>query len=128
MHHHSMNQNNKKTLVIGGSIKPERYSNKAIRQLLSYGHPVVSVGMREAEVEGVKIQTGYPEFKDIHTVTLYVGPKNQPHFYDYLLGLNPDRIIFNPGTENDEFVKMAEDNNIEAVQHCTLIMLAEGSF
>ena len=117
-----------KTLVIGGSINPERYSNKAIRLLLSYDHEVVSVGLRETEVEGVKIQTGYPDFKDIHTIALYVGPKNQPHFYDYLIGLKPERIIFNPGTENEEFFKLLQENNIEAIQHCTLVMLAEGSY
>lgn len=123
-----MDQFYKKTLVVGGSINPERYSNKAIRLLLDYGHPVVSAGLRTGDVEGVKIQTDLPVFENVDTVTLYVGPKNQPHYYDYVIGLNPRRIIFNPGTENDEFENIATENNIETIRHCTLVMLAEGSF
>ena len=119
---------NKKTLVIGGSVKPERYSNKAIRKLLKYGYPVVSIGLREGEVEGVKIETGRPDYSDINTVTMYVGKVHQPGYYDYLLGLKPKRIIFNPGTENAEFRKMAKKQGIETVEFCTLIMLSNGSF
>lgn len=119
---------NKKTLVIGGSTKPERFSNKAIRKLLEYGFRVVSIGLREGEVEGVKIETGRPEFESVHTVTLYVGKAKQPDYYDYLIGLKPKRIIFNPGTENDEFRALAEKNGIETIEFCTLIMLSDGSF
>ena len=118
----------KKTLVIGGSPKPERYSNKAIRLLLEHGHPVVSTGAREAEVGGVKIRTDNPHFDYIHTVTLYVGPARQPQLYDYVLALKPKRIIFNPGTENREFEKLARENNIETVNNCTLVMLNSGWF
>ncbi len=118
----------KKTLVIGGSPKRDRYSNRAIRLLLRYGYPVVSTGAREAEVEGVKIETGNPHFDDIHTVTLYVGPARQPQLYDYVIGLKPQRIIFNPGTENDEFEELARRNSIETVANCTLVMLNAGWF
>ena len=118
----------KKTLVIGGSPKPDRYSNRAIRLLQEYGYPVVSTGTREAEVAGVKIQTDKPHFDDIHTVTLYVGPRHQPQLYDYVIGLKPKRIIFNPGTENDEFEELARKNNIETVANCTLVMLNSGWF
>ena len=119
---------NKKTLVIGGSIKPERFSNKAIRKLLKYGFPVVSIGLRKGEVEGVSIDTGRPEYQDIHTITLYIGPAKQPAYYDYLIGFKPKRIIFNPGTENAEFRELAEKNGIETIEFCTLIMLGDGSF
>jgi len=118
----------KKTLVIGGSTKPERYSNKAIRKLCQYGYPVVSIGLRGDEVAGVKIETGFPDFKNIDTVTLYVGIRNQPQYYDYIISLHPKRIVFNPGTENPELEDLARKNNIETIEHCTLIMLGEGSF
>jgi predicted CoA-binding protein len=123
-----MNNKIKKTLVIGGSIKPERYSNKAIRLLRRYDHPVMAIGLREGKVKDVDIQTGRPDFRDIHTVTLYVGPRNQPPFYDYLLKLQPERIIFNPGTENPDFEQMAIKKGIQTVNHCTLVMLNEGLF
>jgi len=116
------------TLVIGGSIKPERYSYKAINRLRRFNHPVVSIGLRSGEVAGVNIETGFPGFDNIHTVTLYIGLKHQPQYYDYVLGLSPKRIIFNPGTENPEFEGLAKKNGIETIEHCTLIMLGEGSY
>jgi hypothetical protein len=80
----------KKTLVIGGSTKPERYSNKAIIKLRRFSFPVVSIGLRSGKVADVSIDTGFPDFDDIHTITLYIGPKKQPQFYDYLIGLQPN--------------------------------------
>jgi len=118
----------KKTMVIGGSIKPERYSNKAIRKLLSYGHPVESIGLREATVDSVNIVTGTPVTNDIHTVTMYIGASKQTDYYDYILKLAPSRIIFNPGTENHEFELIAKKSGIEVVNNCTLIMLDYGLF
>ena len=118
----------KTTLVIGASEKPHRYSNKAIRLLRRFGHPVKAFGLRPGKVEDVEIETGFPGFKDIHTVTMYIGPARQPQFYDYILGLSPKRIIFNPGTENDEFEEKAEKKGIEVVENCTLVMLQSGLF
>lgn len=119
---------NKKTLVVGGSTNPDRYSNKAILKLRSYGYEVVSTGLREGIVGDVRIQKGNPPFEDIDTITLYVGPARQPPLYDYLLGLNPRRIIFNPGTENKTLEKRAQEQGIETVEHCTLIMIDYGMY
>jgi predicted CoA-binding protein len=118
----------KKTLVIGGSTKPERYSNRAIRKLRSYGHPVVSIGNREGTVADVAIEKGTPGFKDIHTVTIYLSAKNQQQYHDYIIELKPQRIIFNPGAENSELAALADDHNIEVVEYCTLILLDTNTF
>lgn len=118
----------KKTLVIGGSEKPIRYSNKAIKKLVSYGHDVESIGARESKVESVIITKSKPEFKNIHTVTMYIGQLRQPEYYDYILSLVPSRIIFNPGTENPKFKSIALDKGIEVIENCTLIMLDQGLF
>jgi len=118
----------KKTIVIGGSVKPERYSNKAIRKLLSYGHPVESIGLREAMIDSVNILTGMPAINNIHTVTMYIGANKQHDYYDYILNLAPSRIIFNPGTENQELALLAQKNGIEVVNNCTLVMLDYGLF
>ncbi len=119
---------NKNTLVIGGSPNPSRYSNLAIKKLLSFGYNVDSLGLRESHVENVKIQTGRPNFKGINTVTMYIGSRHQPSYYDYIIGLRPKRIIFNPGTENEEFSNLALENGIEVIEHCTLVMLNDGLF
>ena len=118
----------KKTVVIGASENTDRYSNRAIRMLHHENIPIVAIGLRAGDVLGVKIQTGFPKIENVDTVTLYVGPQHQPHYYDYILGLKPERIIFNPGTENPEFEKKASKAGIEVVQACTLTMLSVGNY
>ncbi len=119
---------NMKTLVVGASPNPSRYSNKAVRLLRRYNHEVIPLGIRNGEIDNLKIITGKPEISDIHTITLYIGPERQIEYYDYLLGLQPERIIFNPGTENIDFINLAENQNIETVQNCTLVMLNSDLF
>jgi uncharacterized protein len=118
----------KKTLVLGATDNPARYAFLAVNKLVRYNHPVVPVGIRDGEVAGLKILKGRPEVKDIDTVTLYVGTRNLPPYFDYIIGLKPKRIIFNPGTENNELEKLAKDNGIEAVEGCTLVMLSTGEY
>ncbi|MBI3509139.1 MAG: CoA-binding protein [Bacteroidetes bacterium] len=117
-----------KTLVLGASENPERYSFRAVNSLLNHNEEVVALGIKEGEIRGVKILTGKPEIKNIDTVTIYVGPKNLPEWYDYILSLKPKRVIFNPGAENPEFEKMCRENNIEVVEACTLVMLSIGIY
>ena len=113
----------KKTLVLGASPNPQRYSNKAVKRLLSYGHEVIAIGKRKSEIEGLTVITGKPMIKGIHTITLYLGPGNQEEYLDYLISLKPRRIIFNPGTYNQELENMAAEHGIEVVEDCTLVML-----
>jgi uncharacterized protein len=119
---------NKKTLVLGASTNPERFAYMAVRKLKYHNVPVVAVGLREGEISGVRIEKPFAKFDDIHTVTLYVGPKNLPFYYDYILGLHPKRVIFNPGTESPEFAAILEDRGIEVVQACTLIMISSNQY
>lgn len=118
----------KKTVVLGATENPERYAYLAVLQLLRRGHEVVPVSLKKGEVEGLHILTGFPEIKDVDTITLYVGTKNQPYWYDYILSLKPKRIIFNPGTENPELEAMAEKKGIQTLEACTLVMLSVGSY
>jgi uncharacterized protein len=114
----------KKTLVLGASLKPDRYSHIAIHKLVSNNVPVVAVGRAEGVVGGITIQKPFPQFDDIHTVTIYLSAKNQISFYDYILGLKPVRVIFNPGSENRAFGEMLEAAGVEVEYACTLIMLS----
>jgi len=118
----------KKTLVLGASLKPQRFAYKAIIKLTRYNIPVVAVGMREGSIGEVRIEKPFPEVHGIHTITLYIGKKNQPFFLDYILKVNPVRVIFNPGTENPEMEKLLEAKGIEVVHNCMLVMLSKGVF
>lgn len=117
-----------KTLVVGVSLGADRYANIAVRKLIEHGHDVVAIGLREGEESGINIHTGTPEVAGIDTITLYVNPTRQASMIDYLLTLKPRRIIFNPGTENREFMSRAEAEGVEAVHGCTLVMLGTGQF
>jgi uncharacterized protein len=118
----------KSTLVIGASENPERYSFIAVNRLLKHGHIVKALGAKAGKIENVIIETGFPDFKDIHTVTLYVNPARQKEYYEYIIGLQPKRVIFNPGTENAEFEKLLNEKNIETIEACTLVLLSIGEY
>lgn len=114
----------KKTLVIGASTNPNRYSNMAINKLVNYGHSVVAIGLKKGIVAGVEIDTEHPNYDAIDTVTLYMNPQRQVDYYDYIISLRPKRVIFNPGTENPEFYKLLKQHDIESEVACTLVLLS----
>lgn len=118
----------KKTLVLGATTNPSRYGYIATARLNTYGHEVVPVGIREGKIEGIPIVLGQPKLDDIDTITLYLNPKRQEEYYNYILDLKPKRIIFNPGTENSELVKLAKENGIESEIACTLVLLSVGNY
>ncbi|AWI24475.1 CoA-binding protein [Flavobacterium pallidum] len=119
---------NKKTLVLGASENPARYSNMAINRLTGHDHSVVAIGQKEGDVAGVKIQTKQLPFTNIDTVTLYLNPQRQRDYYNYIIGLQPKRVIFNPGTENPELYQLLRANGIQIEVACTLVMLATNQY
>jgi len=119
---------NKTTLVIGASTNPSRYSNMAIRALRSHNYKVIALAIRTGQVGDVAIQTKFPHEENIHTVTMYVGPQNQREYFQPVVDLKPERVIFNPGTENYSFSELLESKGIEAIEACTLVMLSTGQF
>lgn len=118
----------KKTLVLGASDNPSRYSYLAVQRLRSHGHPVVAIGKKATAVSDVTISTVKKVYDDIDTVTLYLNPSIQQEYYDYIISLHPRRIIFNPGTENEELEQLAAKNNIKTIEACTLVMLSTNQY
>lgn len=118
----------KKTLVLGASENPARYSNMAVSRLSSHKHPVIAIGKRKGTAAGIPIETDKVLAGDIDTVTLYLGPDHQKEYYDYIISLHPKRIIFNPGTENEELAELAAKNNIQPLEACTLVLLSTGQY
>ena len=118
----------KKTLIIGASPDASRYSYKAAHMLTRFGHTIVNVGIKKGEVAGVVIEKPEIIHKDIDTITLYIGADLQAQYHDYILSTKPRRVIFNPGTENAELETLLEQNNIEPVEACTLVLLSTGQY
>jgi|TARA_R100000027_G_scaffold52906_1_gene41696 hypothetical protein len=120
----------KKTVIIGATTNPSRYAYFAAERLTNAGHEIVPIGIKKGEVFGEEILDirKSPQVEDVDTITLYLGARHQPEYYDYILYLNPKRIIFNPGTENPELVKLANTKGIETENACTLVMLGSGIY
>ena len=117
-----------KTLIIGASNNPERYAYKAAERLLRHGFEIELIGKRPEIIFGRIIDTEKKEFEDIDTVTLYISDKFQPEYYEYIISLNPNRVIFNPGTENPEFEELLISNDIHVEEACTLVLLGTGQY
>lgn len=117
-----------KTLVIGASTNESRYSNIAVKRLLLFKHKVRALGLKKAFIDEIPIVKDKIIFDDIDTVTMYVGPQNQKEYYQYIIDLHPRRVIFNPGTENQEFYDLLDNANIEHFEACTLVLLSTGQF
>ena len=118
----------KKTLVIGASENPARYSNLAVKKLIANNQLVIAIGKKKGMIGATIIETEKKYFDSVDTVTLYLNPSHQQEYYNYILSLHPRRIIFNPGTENDELVELAQKNGIFTQEACTLILLSTGLY
>jgi predicted CoA-binding protein len=118
----------KKTVVLGASPNPERFSYRAVVSLAKKGFEVVPVGIKTGSIEGHPILNGTPDIKDVHTITLYLNKDRQKQYFGYILRLRPQRVIFNPGTYNKELMNLLGLNGIEVEEECTLVMLSTRNF
>lgn len=115
-------------MVLGTSLKPDRYSCLAVKKLVNHQFEAVAFGLKSGIIDGVTVDTELLPYKNIHTVTLYLNPLRQKEYYDYILSLKPERVIFNPGTENPEFYKVLSKNNIFYEEACTLVLLSTNQY
>jgi len=123
-----MSSGNKKTVVLGASPNPVRFSYKAVKSLVKHEYEVVAVGFRNGEIEDEKILTGHPPTENVHTVSIYIGSSRQEEYYDYIISLKPERVIFNPGTVNPSFMGRLKNEGIEPISDCMLVMLNDNEF
>lgn len=117
-----------KTLILGASLNPNRYSYVALQRLAANGIETVAIGLKVGNVAGIDITTQAVDFKNIDTVSLYLNAKNQENYYQYIVDLKPRRVLFNPGTENPQFYTILKSNGIEIQQACTLVLLSTGQY
>ena len=117
-----------KTLVIGASLNPDRYSNKAVLMLSNAGIPVIAFGLKKGSISNVQIDTALKYYKNIHTVTIYLNPKRQEAYYKHIIKLKPKRVIFNPGTENPIFYRLLRESNVYYEIACTLVLISTNQY
>lgn len=117
-----------KTLVLGASTNERRYSNMAIHRLREQNIEVEAFGIKPGTILDVSIDTERKDYHNLDTVTLYLNPKRQQEYYDYLLQLKPRRVIFNPGTENMELISLLNENGIQTEVACTLVLLSMNQY
>jgi len=118
----------KKTVVLGASDNPSRYSYLAVQRLVSHNHPVIAIGNKEGTINTTAIITAHPAEKEVDTVSVYLNAQRQKEYYDYILSLHPRRVIFNPGTENPELFDLVKANGIQPMEACTLVLLSTGQY
>ena len=128
MSYTKISMENKKTVVFGASLKSNRYSNIAIHHLINHNYPCVGLGLREGHVKNIKILLFGAKIDNVHTITLYMNAKRQEAYMDEILAMNPKRIIFNPGAENETLYMKAKSKNIEVENACTLVLLSTGAY
>ena len=119
---------NKKTVVLGASPNPQRYSYLAVSRLLAHGHPVIPIGKKHGKINNEEIIVKPEQIENVDTITLYLNMQNQKQYYEYILSLHPKRIIFNPGAENQELAELAVKNNIQPLEACTLVLLSTNQY
>lgn len=123
------NPANRNVVIIGASSNEDRYANMAQQLLMEKGYPVIPVSNRDTEILGIK---SLARITDIHvpvdTVTLYVGPQRQHDLIPMIVGLKPQRVIFNPGTENPEAYEALDKAGIAYEEACTLVLLRTRQF
>jgi predicted CoA-binding protein len=115
--------------VLGASPKPDRYSNQAVRLLASFDYRPIPVNPAYEEIEGLPCFPNLAAIGEpVHTITLYLGPARSTPLIDEIVAAKPQRIILNPGAENEELAAAASGAGIEVVEGCTLVMLRTGLF
>ncbi len=116
-------------VVIGASANEERYSNKAMKMLLEYGHTPIPVA---SAVDSILDKKAYARVSDvteqIDTIAMYIGPARQAGIFAQIIDLKPKRVIFNPGTENPAEYPRLKAAGIEPIEACTLVLLRTGQF
>jgi len=119
---------NYKTLILGASTNPERYSHQAVIRLFQAGIETLPMGVNQGKILELPILPFFSELKDIHTVSIYLSSKNQSDYFDYLIKLNPKRVLFNPGTENEAFASLLDAHGIYWENACTLVLLSTNQY
>ncbi len=113
-------KNSEIIVILGASDNPMRPSYMAEKLLKNKGYDTLNVTYSNSSAAVFPTPDAIKEDK---TITIFLKPDQQRKYYDYILSLNPTRIIFNPGSENDEFSKLASAHHIKVLSGCTIALV-----
>lgn len=114
--------------ILGASDNPSRYSFMALELLIEKGHELRLINPRLKSIAGHPCVSSLSALKDVHTLTIYVNPEILEQNLDGIIKLHPKRVIMNPGSESLLVKKALEQQGIEVIEGCTLVMLRTSQF
>ena len=112
----------KSVAVLGASADRRKFGNKAVRAYPQQGYRVYPVNPTQSEIEGLKC---YPSLDQLperpHLVSVYVQPEVLLRLLPEIAAKGCDELWFNPGTESDEALALAERLHLNVIQACSIL-------
>lgn len=119
----------KNVAIMGASDDRSRFSHKAFEMLRGMGYTPLPISPKLTTINGVKTYKSIADLgQPFHTLTMYVRPSISTTLEDEILAARPDRVIFNPGSENPSLAKALRSQGSHVVEACTLVLLQAGQF
>lgn len=120
----------KNILILGSISNTATPSYLASKYFFNKGFNVFALSSnnilsKELRIIDEKLDPNYKQ-SSIDIISIFVNPKKQIKYYKFILSLHPKRIIFNPGTENDELILLAKSKNIEVIKGCSISLFVNG--
>lgn len=110
--------------VVGANTDQSKYGNMIFRKLLGKGYTVYPVNPNYDMVEGHKCYkdlTSLPELPEV--IDMVVSPKRGRAVIEEAARLGIKNIWLQPGTHDEELMRLIEDRGLTAVQACVLVAL-----
>jgi len=125
-----MNNASERTVVVlGASDNPDRYSFRAVRELIDHGFKTIPVHPHLQSILGLPVHASLETIKaPVDTLTVYVSPKHSSAMINSIIELKPKRVILNPGAENPELETALDKAGIPWLHACSLVLLSTGRF
>jgi predicted CoA-binding protein len=117
---------NQTVLVLGATDNTNLTSYSAIKLMMHRGLHVMALGPKKTRIDQIAITDEPAAIKQADVVSIFLSAKKQRKYYDYILSLKPEKLVFNPGTENPELEFLAQKNQIQIIKGCTIALLANG--
>lgn len=110
--------------VVGATQDPEKYGSKIFRKLKNNGYKVYPVNPNYDEIDGDKCYrdlSSLPEVPEV--VNMVVNPRHSIKVVEEAADLGIKNVWLQPGTHNEEVMKMIDGKGLDVVKGCVLVSL-----